>query len=983
MRKTLKSASAVAALMLFVFCIFSVTPTVTAFASSKARTYKVGANVMFGVTKTDAGYTGLACDYLNAISRYTGDRFEYIEGTEEQLFRMLKDGEIDIIPCATESERAYYEALLGGNNGNTFTATRNALISRFGAVYVYDKGKFAEMTMNDVSTIRQMKIGYLKSDRQRFFFAAKLIYSEIDTAEFLVYNTEEEMREDFVSGKIDAVIKDCFRTWSDETAVYVFPAKRGFFITRTGDLVFDKLENGLTELFMAQPTFYGSVYERYVSNFGSRKFAYDAEESEFLKNHEKITLAFNLESDIMQCYNSKTGKLEGVVGSFAESFSEATGLEISVLPCDNLEACFAALDSKEADMIYGGIHSLGGAGAEGYHISAPALNLPLVLAGKNGAALGGSESPSIAVNIGSDEAVNSLARVFPDANLIYSDSIMAGCDMAVRGNCAAVCLTGYDAIYLQSNGYPELEVLEVLPAYSVECFALRSEDKGLCGITESALARINGSELMTNVHNLLEAEEYATKPRSKLWMVIVAFAALAVAAFAGIIMVNAKNKRRSEVDPLTGGYTKHSFIAEAEKAVKRSGTNNWALAVFDIDKFKFINDHLGYEEGNRMLERMHKTLGDHMEAGELYARISDDVFACCVRNASDEELSERLNGVFEEFDRRNSLFVSYPVVFSAGICRLDQCTAKYGSVDLNMAIDRCNIAKKTIKGLHATAMAFYDGKIRDKTLRERDIENVMPAALDENEFLCFIQPKYGARTRRIEGGEALIRWKSSEFGFIYPDEFIPVSEKTGFVVELDFFILEEVCKAMRRWMDKGHTPVVISVNQSRMHMSHDDYIWRLREIVDKYAIPYEYIELEITETVFTDNAGLLLRIMQKLHDIGFKLSIDDFGSGYSSLNMLKDMPADVVKIDREFFNGTVNSDKGRAVITTVVDLAKKLKMHVISEGVETLDQVEFLDEINCDMIQGYYFARPMPLDEFEKLWFKELEELEKTDGTAS
>lgn len=294
---------------------------------------------------------------------------------------------------------------------------------------------------------------------------------------------------------------------------------------------------------------------------------------------------------------------------------------------------------------------------------------------------------------------------------------------------------------------------------------------------------------------------------------------------------------------------------------------------------------------------------------------------------------------------------------------------------MNVAVDHCKIAKKTIKGLHSSAVAFYDAKLRDKTLREKDFESVMPKALEKHEFMCYIQPKFGAKSRHIEGGEALIRWRSSEFGFVYPDEFIPLSEKNGFVVELDFFILEEVCKAMRRWLDMGLTPVVVSVNQSRMHLSHDDYIWRLREIVDKYAIPYEYIELELTETVFTENTDLLLQIMQKLHDIGFKISIDDFGSGYSSLNMLKDIPADVVKIDREFFNGTVHSDKGRAVIMTVVDLAKKLKMHVISEGVETLDQVEFLDKINCDLIQGYYFAKPMPINEFEDMWFGELKKI--------
>ena len=293
-------------------------------------------------------------------------------------------------------------------------------------------------------------------------------------------------------------------------------------------------------------------------------------------------------------------------------------------------------------------------------------------------------------------------------------------------------------------------------------------------------------------------------------------------------------------------------------------------------------------------------------------------------------------------------------------------------IDINTALDRCTIAKRTLKGLHYSSIAFYDGKIRDKALREKDYEHIMPTALEQHEFECYLQPKYGLKSRHIEGAEALIRWNSKEFGFVYPNEFIPLSEKNGFVVELDFFILEEVCRSMRRWLDDGREPVVISVNQSRLHLNYDDYIWRLREIVDKYEIPYEYIELELTESVFTENMEKLLTIMHKLHDIGFKLSLDDFGSGYSSLNMLKDIPVDVVKIDREFFNGTVNSEKGRAVISTVVDLAKNLDMEVISEGVETLEQVEFLTEINCAMVQGYYFAKPMPIPAFEELWYKDI-----------
>ena len=188
---------------------------------------------------------------------------------------------------------------------------------------------------------------------------------------------------------------------------------------------------------------------------------------------------------------------------------------------------------------------------------------------------------------------------------------------------------------------------------------------------------------------------------------------------------------------------------------------------------------------------------------------------------------------------------------------------------------------------------------------------------------------------------------------------------------------------MRRWIDDGKKPVVISVNQSRLHLNYDDYIWRLREIVDKYDIPYEYIELELTESVFTENAEKLLKIMHKLHEIGFKLSLDDFGSGYSSLNMLKDMPVDVVKIDKEFFSDTMNTQKGRAVISTVVDLANNLDMDVISEGVETREQVEFLTEIHCAMVQGYYFAKPMPIADFEKLWYSDLEDIRRKKERAS
>lgn len=440
-------------------------------------------------------------------------------------------------------------------------------------------------------------------------------------------------------------------------------------------------------------------------------------------------------------------------------------------------------------------------------------------------------------------------------------------------------------------------------------------------------------------------------------------------------------RRDSEVDSLTGGRTKLRFFADCERIIKKIPAEKWAVAVIDIDKFKLLNERLGYEEGDRILVRLHGTIGDSLEKDETFARISDDKFAILIKNAQNSDIESRIIGIFTEFDRRNSLFVKYPLSFSAGVCRLGQCTDKNGEIDFTIAIDRCKLAKRTVKRISTSEVAFYDGKIRDISIREKDIESAMPQALASGEFLCYLQPKYGTESKHIVGAEALIRWDSKDFGFMSPGEFIPIAEKNGYVVELDFFILEEVCKFMRRWLDRGVTPIVVSVNQSRLHINYDDYIWRLREIVDKYEIPYEYIELEVTESVFTEDTERMLAILHKLHEIGFKLSIDDFGSGYSSLNILKDIPADVLKIDREFFNGTVNSARGRAVITSVVDLAKNLDMNVISEGIETSDQIEFLKEIRCGMVQGYYFAKPMPIKEFEEHWEKD--QLEESNDIFS
>ncbi len=963
-----------AALIMSLVILLTAFPLVIAAADS-AETFIIGANEKFGITDTDSGLSGLAYDYLENIAKFTNSRFTYTEGSPEELFEMLRNGSVDAVPCVTKNELERYDS-----NGEFITAGFS-MITKFNAIYVYNRGRNKDVNLNDTDVIKRMKIGYLQEDEATFFEDGRFVQSELEDAVFIKYSTESTMHDDFISGKLDAVAKNCFRPWDDETIVYQFGTDACYFAIRAEDDELPaKIEDGMSKLFMSYPSFPGDTYQKNISCFGSQRYAYSASERNYLTTHKEVKMGFNLAADTMQSYNSSREELVGIIGSLIDQISESSGLEISVKPYNSLAECMNALSSEEVDIVYGGIPEGGVSAYSGYYVSAPVLRSPIAVVGNSDAVL--KENAEIAVAGGQTDIIKYLERFHPNATISrYSTNIIA-CEMVTSGHGNAACMDCHDAFYLKSTLYEDLRILEVLPIYRAECFAVTRRSAELRSILEKAIAQINGNESTVDIYNIINSQKTAVEDHSwNIWLIVGGFVILAAALAVFIVLNTIKTRRLSEIDALTGGRTKRRYLIDSEKAVKKSNPEGWAVIVFDIDKFKFINDRLGYEEGDRMLERLYKTVGDHLEPFEVYARISDDNFACTVKNASDNELENRLNNIFAEFERRNSLFVSYPVLFSAGVCRLGQCVDRFDAVDFNVAIDRCNIAKKTIKGRHSNAIAFYDGKIRENALREKDFENIMPAALKDREFMCYIQPKYGTKSRHIEGAEALIRWDSKDFGFVFPDQFIPISEKNGFVVELDFFILEEVCKAMRRWLDKGLTPVVISVNQSRLHLNNDDYIWRLREIVDKYEIPYEYIELELTESVFTDDADLMLRVMQKLHDIGFKLSIDDFGSGYSSLNMLKDIPADVVKIDREFFNGTVNSQKGRAVISTVVDLAKNLDMQVISEGVETVEQVDFLQDIDCHMVQGYYFAKPMPMKDFEELWMRDLAEA-KTENTV-
>ncbi len=446
-----------------------------------------------------------------------------------------------------------------------------------------------------------------------------------------------------------------------------------------------------------------------------------------------------------------------------------------------------------------------------------------------------------------------------------------------------------------------------------------------------------------------------------------------------IMVIYNRRKNQKEVykaayvDTLTGLPSKVKHKLDAQGLIDKRD-RKYAYISFDVDNFKYINEMFGYDYGNRILRRVADAVKEHTGERELCSRVSADNFALLWTDCEkQEELEERISALFASItnckdDEKNARVCT--LKFSCGVFRIEE------PMDINAVRANANLARTESKKRLFNQIVFYDDTLKARRVEERELEYDAEEALKNGEFEVYCQPKFDVDSEQIIGAEALVRWKHSKRGMLSPGVFIPLFEANGFVIELDMYVLNKVCELIAKWLEAGLEPLCVSVNLSRTHLYEQDLVQKLVDTVEKYNIPPEYIEFELTESAFYEQMETLLRIMEEIKQAGFRLSMDDFGSGYSSLNLLRQLPVDVLKLDRGFLDecdtGEIagNSFRGRRIVTHVISMAKDLEMSVLAEGVETKKQKEFLQQARCDMIQGYYYAKPMPIPEFEERYIK-------------
>lgn len=424
-------------------------------------------------------------------------------------------------------------------------------------------------------------------------------------------------------------------------------------------------------------------------------------------------------------------------------------------------------------------------------------------------------------------------------------------------------------------------------------------------------------------------------------------------------------------DVLTGLDRYEEFLEKLDTEIARMDDYRIAVVYTDIKHFKYINDTYGYKSGDRLLKEFVNRVTKNNAHMLCAARVYSDniVLAARIENGvSNDEIrdfiQQRNLELEEEFREK---YMSARLKFCTGISIIskdDRC------LDPATAVSNANLARKVAKEMEDTEVVLFDRKMIEGIKKEVEITSSLSSAIGKGEFMVYYQPKVATTTLKLIGAEALVRWRKPDGTFIYPDEFIPLIERSGQIVELDYFVYREVFRFIAKRLEEGKGIVPVSVNVSRAHLNKMGILKYVQSLFDEYQIPRNLIEFELTESIYIENTEKALELVEGLHSMGTKVSMDDFGSGYSSLNLLSRLPIDIIKLDKVFLqdddidNQLRENDK--IIISCVIDMAKRLRITSLCEGVETPEQSDYLSQIGCEIQQGYYFSRPIPQTAFEE-----------------
>ena len=475
--------------------------------------------------------------------------------------------------------------------------------------------------------------------------------------------------------------------------------------------------------------------------------------------------------------------------------------------------------------------------------------------------------------------------------------------------------------------------------------------------------------LMTSMPANLTAsitEKFLMKNLQVAVVLIALLLALVVGTFHLFQVYNTRLIKNENTDIITGGHNLKAFKSNFEQMYSNKPKTECTIMLLNVKSFKLINENFGFAVGNNTLKHIYRAVASALKPGEFMCRNESDHFFVCISESNVDSIEKR----FAEFEARINSYGRSPIPTDY---RISMFAGAYiianVQSDLTTVLERvraaCEAQRKTGKG----GCSFFTHRLRRQMEMEKEINALFELSIENGDFKVYLQPKVRLKDGKLGGAEALVRWMHPQRGLIPPGEFIPLLERSGRICKLDFYVFEQVCIMLNRWIKEGRELVCISVNLSRQHFTNPAFLDAYFDLMQKYEIPSGLIEFELTESIFLDDSQLTVveKGIDRMHSEGNTCSIDDFGSGYSSMSLLKNIVADTIKLDRAFFTDADNPKADR-IIKSMVTLGHNLELTIVAEGIEDKEQMLMLRELNCDMIQGYVFSPPLPIPAFEDWW---------------
>ena len=918
-------------LALAVLIFLSLVPQ-AAFASERT-VIKVGydSNSHF-IKESNGSYYGYGVEYLEKIAEYTGWKYEYVKDDSwNSSLEKLRNGSIDLICTAHYTEQRAAEFLYSN------------IPLGYETSILYTKAD-SEISYQDYEAMQGSRIGLLEEsysalDFEQYAAKEKIAY------EGIYFNRENDMMAALQNGEIDMMVVGSRYATSRLKLVDISGVDAFFCIAqqRNPELI-EEVEAVLQQILFDEPAFEGNLSAKYFGHDSVRSAPlYTKEELAYIESLGTIKVKL-IQNQHPSCY-VENGETKGIWAEVIRLLSQTSGIDL-VLEGGDLEQY-----SQETFEQYM---------ENGY----------LLLRTQNALQYMSDMENTIVSNAITNVSVAYIKRQAAFVEDKYVSHVIATTkDLAYLEPMLLEENPDYEVLYFENAKACFEAVVPGIDHGNDVCLVAPEEQQMLINIINKAIHHISGSKIDEIVKRELLMNPYPLGNDDFLyqnwkWVIIVvvllALALIGYAVFTNKLAAARIQKREYELlqkkvqlDEITGLYNRSYFYEMAQELIRESD-EDMCIITMDIANFKVVNELYGMNVGDRLLKEIGAQVQKLDKANHMIpARFMADHYYMCIPKSEFDQIDFPRS--FKTFLEDMDIRVVYGVFL----------TEDHKEMPINVMCDRALIAAHDKNYKYVEYIHYYNDNERQQALLEQEIEGEMEQALEERQFYVVLQPKYDPVTEQIVGGETLVRWQHPKKGIVSPGVFIPVFEKNGFITQLDYFVWEETCRLQAQMKQNGTKIVPISINVSRVHFYGSELRNKLCELIRKYGLETSDLELEITESICGEESGNIYDLIRKLRSDGFQIAMDDFGSGYSSLNMLKEMPLDIIKMDLKFLDG--EESKSQLILKALIEMAQTMGLNVVVEGVELLSQVEFLRQFENCCLQGYYYSRPVAPNIFEAM----------------